>query len=126
MLAVWRPSDAAVALPLRSLRDSRPEPLRAPSADMSYFDGPSWQAPGRQGVWEQPPTPSRSGTEAAPAREDKMGTYIDSWSGASSAMPREEANAFLGQFEGMCCPLPSLKLFLPGPAVDANDRIPRR
>ncbi|KAF1927429.1 uncharacterized protein M421DRAFT_179436 [Didymella exigua CBS 183.55] len=48
---------------------------------MSYYNDPSWPAPapGRQSSWEQPQPPSRSG--------------------ASSTVNRDEANAFVAQFD---------------------------
>ncbi|KAF2270272.1 hypothetical protein CC78DRAFT_508010 [Lojkania enalia] len=46
---------------------------------MSYYNDPSWPAPGRQPSWEQPAPPSRSG--------------------ASSTVNRDDALAFASQFE---------------------------
>lgn len=46
---------------------------------MAYYNDPSWAAPGRQASWEQPQPPSRSG--------------------ASSTVNRDEAIAFVSQFD---------------------------
>ncbi|KAL8996809.1 MAG: hypothetical protein Q9169_003778 [Polycauliona sp. 2 TL-2023] len=46
---------------------------------MSFYEAQSWQLPMRQGSWDQPPPPSRSGT--------------------SSAIPRDENSAFDMQLE---------------------------
>lgn len=37
---------------------------------MSYYEPQAWQLPARQGSWEQPPPPSRSGTSSTSQRED--------------------------------------------------------
>ncbi|KAI4275879.1 MAG: hypothetical protein LQ337_002884 [Flavoplaca oasis] len=47
---------------------------------MSFYEAQSWQLPMRQGSWDPPPPPSRSGT--------------------SSAIPRDEDSAFDMQIEG--------------------------
>ncbi|KAF2652704.1 hypothetical protein K491DRAFT_718659 [Lophiostoma macrostomum CBS 122681] len=64
---------------------------------MSYYNDPSWPAAARQPSWEQPPPPSRSGTQhtriPGEAQDD------NSEAGASSTVNRDEAMAFASQFE---------------------------
>ncbi|KMU72635.1 hypothetical protein CIHG_02601 [Coccidioides immitis H538.4] len=48
---------------------------------MAYYEPQGWQAPVRQGSWEQPAPPSRSGT--------------------SSTAQRDDSPAFASQFDGM-------------------------
>ncbi|KAF2875269.1 hypothetical protein BDV95DRAFT_591981 [Massariosphaeria phaeospora] len=65
---------------------------------MSYYNDPSWQAPGRQPSWEQPQPPSRSGTAYSAAGTDG-GMKNNTSAGASSTVNREEVFAFASQFE---------------------------
>ncbi|WEW56421.1 hypothetical protein PRK78_001864 [Emydomyces testavorans] len=37
---------------------------------MAYYEPQGWQAPVRQGSWEQPAPPSRSGTSSTAQRDD--------------------------------------------------------
>ncbi|UPX21269.1 uncharacterized protein EKO05_0011460 [Ascochyta rabiei] len=62
-------------------RALRPPSTNPPPPAMSYYNDPTWPAPapGRQSSWEQPQPPSRSG--------------------ASSTVNRDEANAFVAQFD---------------------------
>ncbi|KAJ4986099.1 hypothetical protein SVAN01_08363 [Stagonosporopsis vannaccii] len=66
---------------------------------MSYYNDPSWPAPapGRQSSWEQPQPPSRSGTGHSVYSRGRTPSNMDP--GASSTVNRDEANAFVAQFD---------------------------
>jgi hypothetical protein len=67
---------------------------------MSYYNDPSWPAPapGRQSSWEQPQPPSRSGTGHSVYSRGRTPSNMDP--GSSSTVNRDEANAFVAQFDG--------------------------
>ncbi len=67
---------------------------------MSYYNDPTWPAPapGRQSSWEQPQPPSRSGTGNSVSSRGR--TLSNMGIGASSTVNRDEANAFVSQFDG--------------------------
>ena len=85
---------------------------------MAYYNDPSWPAPapGRQQSWEQPQPPSRSGTGHSLYSRGRTPSNMDP--GASSTVNRDEANAFVAQFDGtlqrewkagechVCCQVP--------------------
>ncbi|ORY15114.1 hypothetical protein BCR34DRAFT_478330 [Clohesyomyces aquaticus] len=64
---------------------------------MSYYNDPSWPAPGRQPSWEQPQPPSRSGMQDS--RYVRSGAGDNGQAGASSTVNHGEVNAFVSQFD---------------------------
>ncbi|KAF2187229.1 hypothetical protein K469DRAFT_569691 [Zopfia rhizophila CBS 207.26] len=64
---------------------------------MSYYNDPSWPAPGRQASWEQPQPPSRSGMRTV--HKAHVSAVGNKYTGASSTVNRDEAVAFASQFD---------------------------
>ncbi|KAL8726944.1 MAG: hypothetical protein Q9166_006365 [cf. Caloplaca sp. 2 TL-2023] len=64
---------------------------------MSFYEAQSWQLPMRQGSWDPPPPPSRSGMSGNEINYKGSGSL--GGLGTSSAIPRDENSAFDMQIE---------------------------